>query len=233
MSRILLVEDMDALANILKGDLMQAGFEVDHAVDGLQALELHASRHPDLILLDWMLPKLDGIGVLQQIRQHAATPVVMLTARSEELDRVMGLEAGADDYITKPFSTLELIARIKAVFRRVEMIEQTFRQDRQPETSAVITRGGLQFDVEAYRATLDGEPLDLSRTEFNLLRLFLNNPGRAFSRNYLLETVWEVDYVGGDRAVDNTVMRLRKKLGKTGDSIETVWGVGYRLRNEA
>lgn len=231
MPRILLVEDTPDLARALVRDLTQADFDVDHAADGLHALELHAQRQPDLVVLDWMLPKLDGIGVLKQIRQHAATPVLMLTARSEELDRINGLEAGADDYIAKPFSTRELIARIRAMLRRVELIEQTLRQDRTPDASS-ITRGDLHLDAAAYRATLAGQPLDLSRTEFNLLRLFLQNPGRAFSRAYLLEAIWEVDYIGGDRAVDNTVMRLRKKLGETGDSIETVWGVGYRLRDE-
>jgi DNA-binding response OmpR family regulator len=232
MTRILLVEDAEDLAKMLQRDLIQAGFEVDYAADGLSALEHHASHTPDLILLDWMLPKLDGLGVLRQIRQHAATPVIMLTARSEELDRIIGLEAGADDYITKPFSTLELIARVKAMFRRIELIEQTLRQDRQPDASHLIALGQLKLDPTAYRATLESVPLDLSRTEFNLLRLFLNNLGRAFSRSYLLETIWEVDYVGGDRAVDNTVMRLRKKLGAMGDQIETVWGIGYRLRDD-
>lgn len=231
MTKILLVEDADDLAQMLVRDLTTAGFEVELTGDGLHALELHASTHPDLIILDWMLPKLDGLGVLRQIRQHAATPVMMLTARSEELDRVLGLEAGADDYVTKPFSTLELIARIKAMFRRVELIEQTLKRDRQPDQHSVVYKN-LHLDSAAYRASLDGQPLELSRTEFNLLRLFLLNPGRAFSRNYLLETVWEADYVSGDRAVDNSVMRLRKKLGETGDHIETVWGIGYRLRDD-
>lgn len=231
MPKILLVEDADDLAQMLKRDLSAAGYEVEHATDGLHALELHARIQPDLIVLDWMLPKLDGLSVLRQIRQHAATPVMMLTARSEELDRVLGLEAGADDYITKPFSTLELIARIKAMFRRVELIEHTLKRDRQPDAHP-ITYANIYLDPAAYRATLDGQPLDLSRTEFNLLRLFLLNQGRAFSRNYLLETIWEADYVSGDRAVDNTVMRLRKKLGTTGDHIETVWGIGYRLRDD-
>lgn len=233
MSKILLVEDTESLAQIIKRDLSDAGFEITHAADGLHALELHASEQPDVILLDWMLPKLDGLSVLRQIRQHAATPVIILTARSEELDRVMGLEAGADDYLTKPFSTLELIARIKALLRRVELIEQTLRQDRQPDAHHGLSYGPLQLDPSAYRAVLNGNVLDLSRTEFNLLRLLLSNTGRAFSRNYLLETIWEVDYVGGDRAVDNTIMRLRKKLGPLGEHIETVWGVGYRLRHEA
>ncbi|MBZ0277563.1 MAG: response regulator transcription factor, partial [Anaerolineae bacterium] len=162
------------------------------------------------------------------IRERAATPVIMLTARSEELDRVMGLEIGADDYITKPFSNLELIARVKAMLRRAELIQRTLQADRQRDSSQVIAYQGLTLDAEAYRATLHNEMLDLSRTEFDLLHLFLRNPGRAFSRAYLLDTIWGADYVGGDRSVDNAMLRLRKKLGELGEAIETVWGVGYR-----
>lgn len=231
MTKILLVEDNQDLANIIQRDLAEAHFDVYHAADGLRALELHAQYTPDLILLDWMLPKLDGIDVLRQIREHSATPVIMLTARNEELDRVMGLEAGADDYLTKPFSSLELIARVKAMLRRFEVIEQMLRQDKEnPDTR--VSWQGLELDPAAYRATLNGTVLDLSRTEFNVLRLFLHNIGRAFSRDYLLETVWEVDYIGGDRAVDNTILRLRKKLGEMGNQIKTVWGVGYRFGDE-
>ncbi|MEL6526107.1 MAG: response regulator transcription factor [Chloroflexota bacterium] len=229
---ILLVEDANALAKNIQRELTQAGFSVHHAMNGLQALEIHASEQPDLIILDWMLPKLDGLEVLRQIRHYSATPVIMLTARSEELDRVMGLEVGADDYLTKPFSNRELIARVKAMLRRVELIEQTLQQDRQPKQTKLITYSTLQLDLVAYRVTLDNDVLDLSRTEFDLLRLLLLNPGRAFSRAYLLDTIWDVDYIGGDRAVDNAVLRLRKKLGDLGDAIETVWGVGYRLSNE-
>lgn len=232
MYKILLVEDAIDLANALKRDLIQTGFDVIHADNGLRALELHASQHPDLIILDWMLPGLDGLSVLRQIRSHAATPVMMLTARVEEIDRVMGLEVGADDYITKPFSTPELIARVKAMLRRIELIEQTLKADRQPDDDSIQVYGGLRLDPSRHHATLDQSPLGLSRTEFDLLRLFLLNPGRAFSRAYLLETIWQADYIGGDRAVDNAVLRLRKKLGPMGDAIETVWGVGYRLQDE-
>lgn len=230
MPKILLVEDAMNLAEVLLRELGKEGFAVLHAADGLRALELHAREKPDLIVLDWMLPKLDGIEVLRQIRQTAATPVIMLTARTEEIDRVMGLEVGADDYLTKPFSTLELVARIKAMLRRIELIQQTLQQDRRPDASAQLIHGDLILDAEMYRATLNDEVLDLSRTEFELLHLFLRNVGRAFSRAYLLETIWGADYIGGDRSVDNAVLRLRKKLGDLGDEIETVWGVGYRFR---
>lgn len=232
MNTILLVEDTIDLAKKLKHDLTQAGFTVFHAADGTQALSLHAHHSPDIVLLDWMLPKVDGLDVLRQIRQQAATPVIMLTARSEELDRVMGLEVGADDYITKPFSTRELIARVKAMLRRVELIERTIQEDRQPKLDARIVYAGLHLDTTSYRATLDEHVLDLSRTEFDLLRLFLLNPGRVFSRAYLLDTIWDANYTSGDRAVDNAVLRLRKKLAYLGEAIETVWGVGYRLSDD-
>jgi DNA-binding response OmpR family regulator len=215
---------------VITRELMREGFTVFHAADGLRALEIHATEQPNLVILDWMIPKLDGLEVLRHIRSHAATPVIMLTARSEELDRVMGLEIGADDYLTKPFSNLELIARVKAMLRRVELIQQTLKADTQVAHKEIITYAGLTLDAEAYRVTLHNEVIDLSRTEFNLLHLFLRNSGRAFSRAYLLDIIWGADYVGGDRSVDNAMLRLRKKVGDLGEMIETVWGVGYRWR---
>ncbi len=227
MAMILLVEDETHLAQIILRELETAGYSTLHASDGDAALHLHDTQNPDLIILDWMLPKRDGLDVLRQIRQSSATPVLMLTARSEEIDRVVGLEVGADDYLTKPFSMRELLARIHAMLRRVTLIEQTLQADRTPN-STILTHAGLTLDPDAYRATLDNTPLELSPTEFALLHLLLRNPGRAFSRAYLLDTVWHETYVGGDRSVDNTVLRLRKKLGPLGDALETVWGVGYR-----
>ena len=229
MAKILLVEDTPDLAQVIARELEAAGYDVIRAGDGLTALQLHAAHSPDLILLDWMLPKLDGLEVLRRLRRTSAVPVLMLTARGEETDRVVGLEVGADDYLTKPFSMRELIARVRAMLRRVEQIQQMLSADRaNAETS--IQRGALRLDPQAHLAILDGEPLDLSRTEFDLLHLLLRNPGRAFSRAYLLDTVWGETYVGGDRSVDNAMLRLRKKLGALGDDIETVWGVGYRLK---
>ncbi|MBN1564075.1 MAG: response regulator transcription factor [Anaerolineae bacterium] len=229
MATILLVEDEMHLAQIILRDLAEAGYTTFHAADGEAALELHAAQSPDLVLLDWMLPKRDGLDVLRQIRQSAATPVLMLTARSEEIDRVVGLEVGADDYLTKPFSMRELLARIHAMLRRVELIEQTLQADRSPQ-AALLTHANLTLDPDAHRATIDDVSLDLSPTEFALLYLLLRNPGRAFSRAYLLDAVWREAYVSGDRSVDNAVLRLRKKLGDLGEALETVWGVGYRWR---
>lgn len=231
MLKILFVEDTIDFAKALISELETAGYEVIHAQDGLSALELHSREQPDLLILDWMLPKLDGIAVLQQIRKTAITPVLMLTARNDELDRVEGLEMGADDYLTKPFSSLELLARVKALLRRVELIQQMIAADKDKSKQA-LEFGALKLDMQNYWVSLDGEAIDLSRTEFDLLALLMRNPNRAFSRAYLLETIWGADYLGGDRSVDNAILRLRKKLGRMGDSIETIWGLGYRLRHE-
>jgi DNA-binding response OmpR family regulator len=227
---ILLVEDAQDLAQLVLRDLRAEGYDVLHASDGLTALELHAKHEPDLVILDWMLPKLDGLEVLRQIRKRSSVLVLMLTARTEETDRVVGLEVGADDYLNKPFGMRELVARVRALLRRIEHVQQILAADREPER-AVLHYETLALDPDGYRATLDGAPLTLSRTEFDLLHLFLRNPGRAFNRTYLLDTVWGDDYILGDRSVDNAILRLRKKLGPLGDAIETVWGVGYRLRD--
>jgi DNA-binding response OmpR family regulator len=195
----------------------------------VEALEAHDREHPDVVVLDWMLPRLDGLEVLRRLRQSAYTPILMLTARGEETDRVVGLEVGADDYLTKPFSVRELVARVRALLRRSELIRRQLNADRE-EAGDTLTYGPVRLDPDAHLAALDGEPMDLSPTEFALLHLLLRSPGRAFSRAYLLDTVWREAYVGGDRSVDNAVLRLRKKLGEVGDAVETVWGVGYRLR---
>jgi DNA-binding response OmpR family regulator len=229
MTTLLLVEDTPDLARVIIAELENAGYQVLHASDGLAALDLHAAHQPELVILDWMLPQLDGLEVLRRLRQTSPTPVLMLTARGEEIDRVVGLEVGADDYLTKPFSMRELLARVRALLRRLELMRQTLQADRHGD-DAPITRGPLSLDPVAHQATLGGKVLDLSRTEFALLHLLLRNPGRAFSRAYLLDTVWEENYVAGDRSVDNAVLRLRKKLGPLGQDIETIWGVGYRLR---
>jgi DNA-binding response OmpR family regulator len=231
MTTILLVEDAADLAQVIVRELESAGYQTLHAADGVRALELHARHHPDLVILDWMLPKLDGLEVLRQIRQTSAIPVLMLTARDEEADRVIGLEVGADDYLTKPFGMRELLARVRALLRRIERVRQILEADR-AESAEEVVYGPLRLAPEAYQATLDAETLDLTRTEFGLLHLLLRNPGRVFSRSYLLDTVWGEAYVTGDRSVDNAVLRLRKKLGHLGEAIETVWGVGYRLRRE-
>jgi DNA-binding response OmpR family regulator len=229
MASVLVVEDADELAELLTRELRSDGHDVRRAEDGERALSLYERERPDVVILDWMLPRMDGIAVLRQIRQRGHTPVLMLTARGEEVDRVLGLEIGADDYLTKPFGIRELLARVRALLRREETLRQALLADRAAADSTLVY-GDLTLDPGGFEVTLSGEPVDLSLTEFNLLQLFMRSPGRTFSRTYLLETVWPENLLGGDRAVDNAVLRLRKKLGPLKDEIETVWSVGYRLK---
>jgi DNA-binding response OmpR family regulator len=229
MATILLVEDEMELGRLIVRELQAVGYGVRHAPDGATALRLFEQETPDLVVLDWMLPGLDGLEVLRRLRQTSAVPVLMLTARAEEVDRVVGLEVGADDYLSKPFGTRELVARVRALLRRRERIEEQLVADRAEGTSA-LRLGPLELDPTAHVARLDGEPLDLTRTEFGLLHLLLRNRGRAFSRTYLHDAAWGEPSFEGDRSVDNAVLRLRRKLGPLGEAIETVWGVGYRLR---
>ncbi|MFN2226112.1 MAG: response regulator transcription factor [Anaerolineae bacterium] len=235
MWTILLVEDERELARVVGRELQAHGYRVVHAADGAKALRLHATGHPDLVILDWMLPGLDGLEVLRRIRasggEAAAVPVLMLTARSEEVDRIVGLEVGADDYLTKPFSMRELVARVRALQRRIDHVRQILEEDRRPH-STVLRYAGLCLEPDTRQVALDGAPLDLTRTEFELLHFLLRNPGRVLSRAYLLDAVWGEHYVTGDRSVDNAILRLRRKLGNLGQAIETVWGVGYRLALE-
>lgn len=229
ISKILLVEDTIALANIVKQELQTAGFSVLHTASGREALRLHADEKPDLVILDWMLPDIDGLNVLRTIRQNAATPVIMVTAKSEEIDKILGLEIGADDYITKPFSVRELVARIHAIERRIESVNLQLEEDQHPQETP-ITLEDLKLNPANHQVSIDAKEITLSRTEFTLLHLFLRNPNRVFNRAYLIETIWMENYIEGDRSVDNLILRLRKKIGAYGDRIETVWGVGYRFR---
>ncbi len=228
MPDILLVEDEVELGRLVLRELESAGFDVRWAQDGLAAMELSAAEPADLVILDWMLPGVDGLEVLRRLRQASPVPVLMLTARAEEVDRVIGLELGADDYLTKPFSMRELIARVRAMLRRHARLTEMLAADRD-EAGTSLQLGPLELEPDAHIARLDGVPLDLTRTEFSLLHLLLRNRGRAFSREYLHDAVWGEPAVEGDRSVDNAILRLRKKLGPLGDAIETVWGVGYRL----
>jgi DNA-binding response OmpR family regulator len=232
VATILLVEDAIDLATVIARELRNEGYTVEHVVDGLSAIEVHARLSPDLLILDWMLPKVDGLDVLRHIRQHASTPILMLSARGEEMDRVVGLEVGADDYLTKPFSMRELIARVHALLRRSDLFRKMLMADRAADQHEVLRYGPLVLMIAAHQATIDGTSLDLSRSEFALLAILLRNPGRVFSRSYLLETIWNESSPSSDRSIDNIVLRLRKKLGRVGDVIETIWGVGYRLRQE-
>lgn len=232
MAHVLVVEDEAELASLISREIEAAGHTVTLASDGPQAVDLAERVEPDIILLDVMLPGFDGIEVLRRVRQTSSVPILMLTARSTELDKVLGLELGADDYLTKPFSMRELQARVGAILRRAERIRQYSATE---PVAEIISHPGLTIDVAAHTAVVDGSDVALTATEFSLLRMLAANPGRVFSREFLLEEVWGDESVVFDRTVDSHIQRLRKKLGASGQAIETVWGVGYRysLRNRA
>jgi DNA-binding response OmpR family regulator len=225
---VLVVEDEVDLNNLIRDQLVAAGYTVDQAFDGQTAVAAIEKSVPDLVLLDWMLPDLDGLAVCRRIRERHVVPVIMLTARTEEVDRILGLEVGADDYVTKPFSMRELLARVRANLRRVDLDSRPSPGAGEP-ASGPLRLGGLVVDPAAHTASVDGTALKLTPKEFQLLHLFAANPGRAFSREYLIERVWNGDFEGFDRAVDTHVTRLRRKLGRLGDQVQTVWGVGYRF----
>lgn len=227
-STVLIVEDEHELAALIRRQIEGEGYHAIVAHDGPTALLLAAQAAPDLVILDWMLPGLDGLTVCRRLRDRSPVPIMMLTARAEEADRVLGLEVGADDYLTKPFSLRELMARVRAIFRRVEL------ERRDAEDSATpIALGQLALDPVARRVTVVGEQADLTVKEYELLLLLARHPGRSFSRSYLLDHIWGDEYEGGDRAVDTHIVRLRRKLGSVGDKIVTVWGVGYRFEPDA
>jgi DNA-binding response OmpR family regulator len=227
MATILVVEDERDLNALVRQHLEDEGHRVVQAFDGPSVLTLAQQEHPELVILDWMLPQLDGLEVCRRLRKQSIVPILMLTARAEEVDRVLGLEVGADDYLTKPFIIRELLARVRAILRRVELM----RDAGAPESSRpLVIDGPLRIDVGEHVATVDGRPVDLTPKEFDLLTLLVRNAGRAFARDYLLEKVWGLDYAGVDtRTVDTHVLRLRKKLGALDERIETVWGIGYRF----
>ncbi len=231
MATLLIIEDAVDLARGIARELQANGYTVHLAHNGPDGLATFQSIQPDLVILDWMLPGLDGLEVLRRLRQSSAVLVLMLTARGDEADRVIGLEVGADDYLVKPFGLRELVSRVRALLRRAERLREMLMEDRSlADAAPLLVWQGLTLDAQAYLACLDGSPLDLTHTEFELLRLMVRNPGRTFTRRYLLETIWDETYQGGDRSVDNAVLRLRKKLERLGETIETVRSVGYRWR---
>jgi DNA-binding response OmpR family regulator len=224
VARVLVVEDEVALNDLVRAHLERAGHEVRQAHDGHSALRAAAEFAPELVVLDWMLPGLDGLAVCRELRRRSLAPIIMLTARRDEADRVTGLEVGADDYVVKPFSAPELVARVGAMLRRVAL-------DRAAAPGGgPLVCGGLVLDPTALTATVAGVPVTLSRRELELLELLLRHPGRTFTREFLIDRVWGADYEGLDRAVDTQMVRLRRKLGAFGQHIEAVWGLGYRLR---
>jgi DNA-binding response OmpR family regulator len=226
VAKILIVEDEAALSDLIRSHLEKEGHQIEQAAEGRQALAAADKARPDLVILDWMLPGLDGLAVCRELRRKHLMPILMLTARGEVADRVTGLQVGADDYLGKPFSIVELSARVASLLRRVALDSAT------ADSSQPVTFGSLVIDSVGHRATLAGVEIELSRREMDLLQLLLHHPGRTFSREFLLERLWGEDFEGLDRAVDTQIVRLRRKLGDLGPCIETVWGVGYRFRPE-
>jgi DNA-binding response OmpR family regulator len=223
--RILVVDDEPKIREIVVAYLQNESYDVVEAADGDEALASFGRHSIDLVILDVMLPGRDGIEVLREVRRRSDVPVIMLTARAEEMDRVVGLSVGADDYVTKPFSAKELVARVKAVLRRA-------RTDPATAPGDVLGVPGLEIDTVRHEVTCDGHPVELTALEFDLLAALATTPGRVFSRAQLLERVWGWDHFGDERVVDVHIRKLRKALGDDAAAprfIATVRGVGYKL----
>jgi DNA-binding response OmpR family regulator len=228
--KILVVEDDATLLDTLEYNLTREGYSVVTADDGLLALDVARQERPDLIVLDVLLPNLDGFEICRILRREMTVPILMLTARTEEIDKVVGLEMGADDYLTKPFSMRELLARVKALLRRVRLIRDEFAADEEAPRPDRLAFGDLMIDLNRHEASSQGEALRLKPKEFDLLVFLARNKGVALSRNLILERVWGWDYDGGSRTVDVHVRWLREKIEAdpaNPERIITVRGVGY------
>jgi len=226
-NKILVVDDEENIVELVKFNLEKEGYQVVTAYDGEEALKKVEDVHPNLIVLDLMLPKLDGFDVCRQIRKDSKLnkiPIIMLSAKGEEIDKILGLELGADDYVTKPFSPRELLARVKAILRRVKN-----KSDKEEE---VIALGDIKIDLTKYRVEVDSEEINLTPKEFDLLAILMTHPGQVFSRSYLFDELWGYDYHGDTRTVDVHIRRLRKKISNHSnqESILTVRGVGYKFK---
>ncbi|MBR6259081.1 MAG: response regulator transcription factor [Oscillospiraceae bacterium] len=225
--RILVVDDEKLLVKGLKFNLESEGWEVEAAYDGAEGVELARAGRFDIILLDLMMPKLDGLEACMRIREFSNVPIIMLTAKSEDMDKIIGFEYGADDYVTKPFNILELKARIRALFRR-----STPEDSREGK---LLTSGHITLDTERRMAEKDGEPVELTGREYELIELLMRNPGRIYSRENLLNIIWGYEYQGDIRTVDVHIHRLRDKLEITPaepECIMTKWGVGYYFKKQ-
>ncbi len=226
MVKVLLVEDEDSFVEALSVGLAHEGFEVTVARDGAEALDLFETSSPDLILLDLMLPKLSGIDVCRQIRSYSSVPIIMVTAKGEEIDAVVALEVGADDYVIKPYRLRELVARMRAVLRRAPGDDAVLPDD------ALTELGGLRLEPETRRAYVRGDEVHLRRKEFELLRLLMENAGRVLTRDVLIDRVWGSDYVGDTKTLDVHIKRLRTQVEEDPKApvlITTIRGVGYRF----
>ncbi|MBI9050188.1 MAG: response regulator transcription factor [Anaerolineaceae bacterium] len=226
MANILIIEDAENLATVLQQELKKNGHQAYHCNSGEEGLSFLQHHAINLVILDWMLPGIDGLAVLREVQKTCEIPVLMLTARADELDKVIGLELGAEDYLTKPFSMRELLARVNVILRRSN--RATTKHESNIHQSK-ITWKTLVLDTNQHQVWVAEINTNLSPTEFDLLELFLQNPGRVFNRSFLMESVWHEQYIPGDRSIDNAILRLRKKISPLGDAIESVWGIGYRF----
>jgi DNA-binding response OmpR family regulator len=228
MARVLVVDDEKMIVKGLKFSLEQDQMQVDCAYDGEEAVELAKQNSYDVVLLDIMLPKLDGFGVLQQIREFSNVPVMMLTAKGEDMDKILGLEYGADDYVTKPFNILEVKARIKAIMRRSKAAAKT-----EEPSSKTVTVGDMTLDLDGRRVMIAGSEVNLTAKEFDLLEILVMNPNKVYSRESLLQLVWGYEYPGDVRTVDVHIRRLREKIEANPSEpkyVHTKWGVGYYFK---
>lgn len=233
MNKILVVDDEKPISDIIKFNLEKEGYEVVTAFDGEEALEKVESEEPDLIVLDVMLPKIDGLEVVREVRKNYDMPVIMVTAKETEIDKVLGLELGADDYVTKPFSNRELVARVKANLRRQKGNKSSKEQEKNMEEND-IEIGDLTIHPDAYYVSKNSEVIELTHREFELLHYLARHVGQVMTREHLLEKVWDFDYLGDVRTVDVTIRRLREKVEENPSHpnyIITRRGVGYYLRN--
>ena len=222
--KILVVDDESRMRKLVRDFLVKKDFEVLEAGDGEEALDVfYNEKNIALVILDVMMPKINGWDVCREIRENSKVPIIMLTAKSEDMDKILGLEYGADDYITKPFNILEVKARIKAIMRRVS------KRDKNQENEKVIVKGEMKIDCESRRVIIGEKEINLTAKEFDLLELLAMNPGKVYSRENLLNIVWGYEYPGDARTVDVHIRTLRQKLGSAGDLIETVRGVGYKI----
>ena len=218
--KILVVDDESRMRKLVKDFLTKKNFQVLEAGNGEEAMDIfYEEKDIALIILDVMMPKMDGWEVCREIRKNSKVPIIMLTARSDERDELLGFDLGVDEYISKPFSPKILVARVEAILRRTG----------QNNPEDVISAGGIVIDKAAHLATVDGKPMELSFKEFELLTYFLENQGIALSREKILNNVWNYDYFGDARTIDTHVKKLRSKLGPKGDNIKTIWGMGYKL----
>ncbi len=231
---ILIVDDEQHIVDILVYNLEKEGYKTLQANDGLTAVDIALSQKPDLILLDIMLPKMDGLAVCKRIRHTLNVPILMLTAKDEEIDKILGLELGADDYVTKPFSVRELMARIKANLRKVEVSAEGSVDEKKENTNKIVV-GDLSLDLDKFEVQVKGEVIDLTLREFEVLKYLANQPGQVITREVLLEKVWGYEYYGDIRTVDVTVRRIREKIEKDTSApkiLITKRGVGYYIASK-